>query len=158
MRTFHELICISLLISLFFWTVDFLSDSYIIKDETKLGIFQYIHHLAATIAFLGPFINLFTGNFMFYVVSIILSIIIQSGFLINDDYCWLTLIVNKCINKEQPKRKWRADLSSFVKHYTRGDSWAYSDMYKPDFTSGTLIINCVFIVGIIKLFYNKQQI
>ena len=157
MRTFHELMCISLLISLFFWTVDFLSDSYITKDETKLGILQYIHHLAATIGFLGPFINLFTGNFVFYVVSIILSIIIQSGFLINDDYCWLTLMVNKCINPGQPKRKWRADLSSFVKHYIRGDSWAYSDMYKPDFTSGTFITNCVFIAGLIKLFYFSNK-
>jgi len=140
-----------LIISLIVWVIDFLSDSQITKDETKIGIIQYLHHLFSTIAFIGPFINLFFGSVPFYIISVLTSMIIQAGFLINNDYCWLSTLANKCIDPDHPNRKWRSAIDSFIKHYIRGDSWAYSEMCKPNFTYGTMTINCIFIIGIIKI-------
>lgn len=115
-----------------------------------------MHHFVSTIAYIGPIINLFSGNITLYIISVIINIIIQTGFLINNDYCWLTRSINKKIDPIKPNRKWRADLYSFIKHYIRGDSWAYSDIYKNSFTPAMLVLNCIYIFGIVKLYiYSK---
>jgi hypothetical protein len=155
MVTFYQLMCFFLPISLILWIIDFLSDSYITKNETKIGIMQYIHHIIAIIAFSGPFINIFVNNLTMLILSIILMIGIQIGFLYNNDYCWLTIMINKMIDPNRPKRKWRGEIESLIKHYVRGDSWAYSDIHHIDFSNSVIIINILFIFALLKIIMSR---
>jgi len=157
-NSFHEIMCIIIPLSLFLWTIDFLSDSQINKNETKLGILQYLHFLVSVISFSAPIFNIFTNNLVIQFLSIMITIISQAGHLVNNDYCWLTIFVNKCIDPTKPNRKWRANIDSFIKHYIRGDSWAYSDMYTlPGSENGSLIVNLISIAGLIKFMYSKNH-
>ena len=83
------------------------------------------------------------------IISIITSLVIQIGYIINNDHCWLTVLSNKLINPEQPNRIWRADLFLQIKHYIRGDSWAYKDIYNFNQNNIVLFGNIVFIVFLI---------
>ena len=158
MASFYELMCIFIPWSLTMWVIDFLSDSQITKDETKIGCLQYIHHLASVLAFMYPFINLVIPSFTFFLVSIPLSIIVQIGFLRNNDYCWLTRLANKCIDPNHPNRKWRSTIDSFIKHYIRGDSWAYSDMGPQNFESGITMINIALLIGLVVIILKQSGI
>jgi len=142
-------------VSLILWIIDFLSDSQITKDETKLGILQYIHTLLNVISFSCPIFNIFTNNnISIQFLSILITIISQAGHLVNNDYCWLTKLVNECIDPNKPNRKWRATPIEALKHYVRGDSWAYSDMFsRPGSQNGSVIVNCLSILGLIKYIY-----
>jgi hypothetical protein len=56
-----------------------------------------------------------------------------------------------------PKRKWIADFPSLIKHYIRGDSWAYSDVYKMDNTFKVTVNNLVFLFILIKYSIKKNK-
>jgi hypothetical protein len=131
--------------------IDYLRDRDITHSETKIGVYQFIHHFIVIFNLVGtlalPFFNI---DFLTLFVSICILIIAQIGYLMNDEYCWLLIMTNKMINPEHPKRKWIADIDSFIKNYTRGDSWAYSDIYSIDNTIKVTICNCVFIFILIK--------
>jgi hypothetical protein len=137
--------------SLLLWTLDFLSDKEIVKNEMDIGSLQYIHYLIVTFT-TGVLILLLTSRSIpLTIVTIIISIISQIGFLINKDYCWLTRIINKKINPNMPDRKWRGDIESLIKHYTRGDSWAYSEIRKNDMGTIVNYINILTIFQLIKI-------
>ena len=137
--------------SLIFWAIDFLSDKNITENELKIGIFQYVHHFIGTILLFVIVIFLTSKSLIFTIVSILITLGVQVGFLINDDYCFYTRMVNKEINPDMPDRKWRNDMESYIKHYIRGDSWAYSDIWNQDKTSAVIYGNILLILQLIKL-------
>ena len=148
----YEISCILLIIVLFHFSLDYLSDDCIKKDETKLGILIFLHHLFCIILAFGSVLCLlFSKSLLMAFIIIAISIIIQAGFLINKEYCWYTIMVNKLINPLQPKRKWRGDIASLIKHYIRGDSWAYSDMYSINQQSMVLGVNIIVIMFLLKV-------
>ena len=140
----YELSCILLLVTIVFFSFDYLSDDQIVHSESKLGILIFIHHLICVIIGFGSIFCLFFSKSIFMAfLIIIISIILQIGFLINDDYCWYTIMVNKIINPLQPMRKWRGDYESLIKHYIRGDSWGYSDIFKINQTQFVILLNII---------------
>jgi hypothetical protein len=93
-------------ISLICWTIDYLSDKQITKDETKIGILQYIHHLI--ISALNPIPLLFVSKSMLItVLTVITAIGTQIGWLITNDECFYISMMNKLICPEMPRRKFR---------------------------------------------------
>ena len=140
-------------IILFHFCIDYLGDSQITHSETKIGMYQFFHHIVCTIFGVGTLILPFvTTNINVVAVSIITSLIIQIGFLKNKEYCWLTRLTNVTINKEHPKRKWvGGDLESLIKKYTRGDEWAYSDIRNPDNNTMVNVINLIHLFMLVKI-------
>jgi hypothetical protein len=139
--------------SLVSWIIDFLSDSKITDNEIKIGMLQYIHHLVS-ISHIGIIVLLFFSKSMnMAIYSIIISMIVQVGWLINNDNCWYTTMVNKMIDPKQPNRKWRGEIGSFIKHYVRGDSWAYSDIYNTNMSTPAHITNVATIMYLLKVIY-----
>lgn len=137
--------------SLILFALDFLSDKNITENEVEIGVLQYIHHLFG-IFNIGVIILLFTSNsLVLTAVSIIINLIAQVGFLINGDYCWLLTLVNKKINSDIPNRKWRGELVSLIKHYIRGDDWAYSDIRNNDATPTVVFVNSIMFLQLMKL-------
>ena len=127
---FYNFISIFILpLTITHFSIDYLSDSEITKDETKIGIIQYIHHFIVNFNLIGilvlPFID---TDLITLFISVCVSIIAQSGYLMNGDQCWITIYANKLIHGRS-NRKWIADFSSFIKYYIRGESWAQSDVY-----------------------------
>ena len=145
--------CISLMYfpySIIMWTIDFLSDSYIKDNVVEVGILQYLHHLVGIFNFGVIFLLFFSNNISMLILSIIISIISQIGWLYNNDLCWLFTLVNKKIDPTRPKRKWRAELYSFIKHYIRGDSWGFSDINVVDMSGCANFTNIITIFCLIK--------
>ena len=144
--------------SLFFFGADFLRDKDITKNETKIGIIQYIHHLAFTTNISGLIGAFFLScDISLVTLMVILSMIIQVGWLINDDYCWLTRYTNDLIGAKSKDRKWLAEISSLIKHYIRGDEWAYSEMRSVDRTEQTLISNGLLLLILMKIILKKNK-
>ena len=121
-------------VSMIHFIMDYLSDEEITHSETKIGIFQYIHHLFAAMSilslvvlpFLRPTLSLITLN-------VVACLVAQIGWLKNNEYCWFWSLVNKMINPNKPNRKWTASAFSLLKKYTRSDEkWAYTNVYKAD--------------------------
>jgi hypothetical protein len=147
----YEYICIITPLVLFTFSLDYLSDSQITDSETKIGIFQFIHHIIVTIIlstfalpFLSPKLSVIT-------LSIIVSIIVQIGYRVNKDYCWWTRMVNVMINPDKPKRKWTGgDIESLMKRYVRGDSWTYSDMGPQNNNTLVILLNLIHLFVLIK--------
>ena len=152
----YELSCLILIITLFFFSVDYLSDNQIIYSETKIGILSFLHHLFCIILGFGSILCLFfSKSLIMAFILILVSTIIQTGFLINNDYCWYTVMVNKIINPlSLGNRKWRGDYESLIKHYIRGDSWGYSDIYTINQTQFVICINIIITLFLLKI--NKQ--
>ena len=137
--------------SLILFGLDFLSDKNITKNEVEIGILQYIHHLFG-IFNIGVIILFLTSkSLVITAVSIIINLIGQVGFLISDDYCWLLTLVNKKINSDMPNRKWRGELVSLIKHYIRGDEWAYSNIRNNDATPTVVFVNIIMFFQLLKL-------
>jgi len=133
------------------WILDFLSDKDVINNEIKIGALQYIHHLLGAFTF-GILILLLTSRSIpLTIVSIIVIFITQLGFLINKDYCWLLTLTNKTINPNKPNRKWRADVVSIIKHYTRGDDWAYEDINYNINCHSVKVLNVAMILQLLKI-------
>ena len=148
----YEYVSVILLpLILFHFCLDFLSDDEIVRDETKIGILQFFHHTVCTIYLSGililPFISI---NIGIIILTILVSIITQIGYLINNEYCWVTSMVNKMINPGgNGKRKWvGGDICSLIKSYLY-DNWRYSDIKYINNTKLTLIANIVHIIIII---------
>jgi hypothetical protein len=137
-------------ISLITWTTDFLSDKEIVHSELEIGIIHYLHYLVGVTQY-ALILILCSKNIVLTVLSIIASLGTQIGFLINKDYCWLLRLTNKKINPKKPNRKARFSLDSFIKHYIRGDSWAYSDIRNTDATTSAIIMNVLLIIHLIKI-------
>jgi hypothetical protein len=130
--------------SMIHFMMDYLSDDEIKHSETKIGIFQYLHHLfgAATVfaVVVLPFIN---PKLSVTAFTIIMCLFAQIGWLKNKEFCWYWALMNKMINPDKPKRKWTADIFSLMKKYIRtGENWAYTNVYKVDNTL-TVLIMCL---------------
>ena len=153
----HELSCILCIILLIFFSIDYLSDDQITDNETKIGICIFFHHLACVISGFGSILCLFfNGTILSTTIIVLISIIIQAGFLVNNDYCWYTKMVNNLIDPQKPNRKWRGDYESLIKHYIRGDEWAYSDIRNIDQTQFVIFINIILILILIKISIHKD--
>jgi hypothetical protein len=143
--------------SLVFFGADFLRDKEITENETKIGIVQYIHHLAFTTNISGLIGSFFlTCDINFVIFLMVLSMINQVGWLINDDYCWLTKYANKLIGTNAKNRKWIAEISSLVRHYIQGDDWAYSDMRSVNRNRQVIISNGLILSILIKIIIKNK--
>lgn len=145
--------CMSLIYvpySLIMWTIDILSDDFIKDNVIEIGVLQYLHHLVGIFNFGVIFLLFFSNDINMLMLSVIVSIISQIGWLYNDDLCWLFTYVNKRIDPSRPKRKWRAELYSFIKHYIRGDSWGFSDITNVDMGGCANFTNIITICCLIK--------
>jgi len=153
----YDIVCILIILTLVHFAGDYLSDKKITHSETKLGILIFIHHLLCVFMCFGSIICLlFSKSIILAFIIIAISTVIQSGFLINNDYCWLTVMINNLIDPEQPYRKWRGDYESLLKHYIRGDSWAYSDIRNINQQSMALNINVILILFLLKINFKLQ--
>jgi hypothetical protein len=132
------------------WTIDILSDSYIKDNIIEIGILQYLHHLIGIFNFGVLFLLFFSNSTNMLITSVIISIVSQIGWLYNNDLCWLFTYVNKKIDSNRPKRKWRAELYSFIKHYIRGDSWGFSDINVINMEGCSNFTNIITIFCLIK--------
>ena len=65
-------------------------------------------------------------------------------------------MVNNLIDPQKPNRKWRGDYESLIKHYIRGDEWAYSDIRNIDQTQFVIFINIILILILIKISIHKD--
>jgi hypothetical protein len=151
--TCYELFCIIIPLTIISFTIDFLSDGQITKNELKLGCLQFLHHLVShCTALCGIFFLFITNSLIFYTICITLFLILQVGFLINNDYCWLTKLVNTTINKNNPLRKWMGSgWEYYIKHYIRGGTYAYSKMNRPGIDNKNIVIlNIAIIIALIK--------
>jgi len=143
--------------SLFFFGADFLRDKEITHSETKIGIIQLIHHLAFTTNISGLIASFFlTCRIEFVIFLMILSMINQVGWLLNDDKCWLTRYANKTIGTKAKNRKWIAEVSSLVRHYIQGDEWAYSDMRPVNRNTQVIISNVLIFAILIKIIIKNK--
>ena len=128
----HQLFSVIIPLALINFSFDYLSDGEVVKNELGIGIITLVHHIFAFCSvFFGLIFGLFfTNNPYFIILTTLIYIGIHIGFLINDNICWMTILINKMINPEKPLRKWRgADPMAYIKHYIRGDDWAYSNIY-----------------------------
>jgi hypothetical protein len=143
--------------SLITWSIDFLSDKEITKNEFEIGSKQFLHHIISSIL-VGVLILLLTSrNISITILSIIITLGSQVGWLINNDYCFYTKYISTKINPDNPDRKWRNDFSSFIKHYLHGDSWAYSKIYNQDKTSAVIYGNVILTLQLIKIIMFKRK-
>lgn len=129
-------------VSMIHFMMDYLSDEEITHSETKIGIFQYTHHLFAAMSILSlvvlPFLNPTLGLIS---MNVIACLVAQLGWLKNKEYCWFWTLVNNMINPNKPKRRWTSSGVSLLKKYTRSDEkWAYNDVYSVDNTSAIYLI------------------
>ena len=147
-----ELYSLIVPISLVTFSIDYLSDSQITNNETKIGILQLIHHLIAILCTIGlPICTLTNKDLGVLCVNVIVFLVSQYGWLYNKDYCFLTSMVNKLIDPKNPNRIWRSDLESFIKHYIRGDEWAYKDIFNNDKTKLATYVNIMLLINTIVL-------
>ena len=143
--------------TLFFFIFDFLRDNEITKNETKIGIVQLLHHLVFTLNISGIlYTTLFSTSIPLSILLIIISTIIQIGWLVNNDYCWLTRYSNGLIGTKEINRKWIAEISSLIKHYIRGDEWAYSEQYHRNRNTEVLLLNFMIIILLIKILLKRK--
>ena len=141
------------------FSIDYLSDAQITDNETRIGILQFIHHIINKVTFIGSIFTLFLITDIKYVVlSVIVLMITQIGFLKNNDCCWYTRMVNTLIDPKNPNRKWLSDWESYVKHYIRGGEWAYSERFNNDATMEITVINIIYILILIKLMRKYNNI
>jgi hypothetical protein len=137
--------------------LDYLRDRDINHSEFKIGMLQYIHHYIVIFNLSGTMLlPFFYSSLPLITVNILILYGAQVGYIMNDDFCWLTKYINGLITGN-PKRKWIADLPSLIKHYIRGDTWAYSDVHKIDNTVKVTISNLVFLFILIKYCIKKNK-
>ena len=137
--------------SLIIWTLDFLSDKEVNHDEFEIGVLGYLHHLFGVMTIGIGFIPILTKSLSITIISIIALLVTQVGFLINNDWCWYLKLTNNKINPGRPDRKWRSEIVTLLKHYIRGDEWAYSDITHNINDSTTKVLNTVMIIHLIRL-------
>jgi len=156
MDSFNFISVFVLPLTLIHFSLDYLRDKEIKSNETKVGILSYLHHFIVNFNLAGVLVLPFVDSTLSVItLNIIISIIAQYGLLINKEWCWLTRKINNLINGK-PNRKWIADLNSFIKHYIRGDEWAYSDINFLNNTNRLTFINTVFIIILIKFILKNK--
>lgn len=151
MKLYDFVAIILIPVILFHFAIDYLSDENITKDETKIGFLQLLHYIFISIVFYTPFLSfLLIKDLKYTILSIIILMVIQSGFLINRDRCWYTQMVNKMTNTSI-HRKWVSDIPSFIKYYIRGSEWANGELH-PEFkyTYEMPVINMCYILILMK--------
>ena len=141
-------------LTLFNFCLEFLPDKEVTRDELKIGILNLIHHLFYAFNILGVSLLLFLQNpsFIIIILTVISSIITQVGYLLHNDFCWITRMVNTLINPDKPNRKWRAGVESMIKHYLRGDEWAYSEIKNVNNDNLLIFMNIVHLILLIKYY------
>ena len=143
-------------LTLVHFSLDYLRDKDIKTNETKVGMLSYLHHFIVNFNLAGVLVLPFVDSTLSVItLNIIITIIAQYGLLINKEQCWLTTKINNLINGKT-NRKWIADLNSFIKHYIRGDEWAYSDINFLNNTNRLTFINTVFIIILIKFILKNK--
>jgi hypothetical protein len=71
--------------SLILWSIDFLSDKELVKDELEIGTIQYLHYLIVSFT-IGILVLLLASKSMpITILTVIISMCSQIGFLINKD-------------------------------------------------------------------------
>ena len=153
MNTYDFVALIILPLVIIHFSIDYLSDSQITHNETKIGVLGIFHHLVLTIQMVSIIFAIIPGTAPvgIIILGIIISIIVQAGYLINNDYCWVTRMVNELIDSQKPNRKWLCDIILQIKKYVRGDEWAYSDIRNVDQTGIVILSNLSFIIVLIKI-------
>ena len=138
-------------LSIFNFSLEYLSDSEIGPGSEYIGVINAIHHFfyalntagVLCLPFLAPGITVIT-------VSIVAFIIMLIGYQINKDSCFITRYYNTKINPKKPNRKWRAGIESGIKHYLRGNEWAYADMPQPDYSTMLIMMNLSQLINLLK--------
>jgi len=145
-----ELLILLFYFSLITFAFDFLSNKYIHSNETKIGILIFFHHLVFNVMSLIP-LFLFTDPPLILITAFIISFNIANALWIkNSDHCFLTEYINELIDPNTKYYKWRSSFSEFIKHYTRGDSWGYSNIKYYSQTQNCLIFNLIIIIILLK--------
>jgi hypothetical protein len=116
--------CIIFIITLINFAFDYLSDSEITQNELKIGILQFIHHFILSIH-VGMFF--LPKNIFIVILCTLVNIIVQIGWLVFSERCWLSDYINKVIGTKNKNRKWMADPESHIKHYLYGTDWSTSE-------------------------------
>lgn len=154
----YEFISIVLLpYTLVTFIINYLSDIEIIDKELLIGVLQFVHHLLLSLLSVGPFSGILFGvkNIFFILLITLIFLGAQIGYIINNEYCFYTIFVNKLINLENPKRKFIGDLPFLIKKYIRGDEWAYSPINKINNDQTIIGINYLIILNVIRIIINK---
>lgn len=143
--------------SLFIFAIEYLSDSYITHSELKIGILDFFHHLVVIMVSTGSFLSLFVNNIIFTSLIVIIYTIAEIGYIRNNEYCWWTEHINTLINNKRPNRKWRGGIDNLLKHYFRGDDWAYSDIRYINNQQKNIYINVTLIVSLLIILVKKYN-
>ena len=152
MNLYEYIALIVLPFTILHFSLDYLSDKGIIKNEVKIGFLQFLHHFVAISHAAGLILPFFKAKLSTIVYVNLVSFIAQIGWLINKNNCWLLRLINKKMNSDE-NRKWRGDFYSLLKHYTRGNDWAYSNIRNTENFKNILIMNSVHIFTLIKYLY-----
>ena len=148
--TFISVLIVPLVI--FHFSLDYLSDSQIKHSEVQIGIIQLFHHLVSVIQMCGFFIVPFIKADINILITIItVSVVAQMGYLKNKGKCWVISHVNKIINPRKPNRKWISNLCSYIKSYTRGEDWTYSDIVNDCNYKMSSFINSSHLFSLLKI-------
>ena len=134
MKTYDIFALIVIPLTIFLFSIDYLSNKDIVHSEVKSGVFIALHHLLFVLTvnvFLFAIIN---RDPKLLLINATINLISQVGWIINNDFCFITKFQNILINKNKPNRLWRGSPDLLLKHYFRGDEWAYKDYseYKND--------------------------
>jgi hypothetical protein len=151
------LIIIVVLLSLFNFAIDYLSNKLITHNEFSIGIVTFLHHLVFSMLNLFPlilfmFINNSTLFFLLFGV-----IVAQIMWIINNDYCAVTQFQNSLINKDYKNYKWIATMTEFIMKYISGDDWAYSDIRSVNIKTHILFGNGVLILYCLKMILKNNH-
>jgi hypothetical protein len=133
------------------FTLDYLSDSQITHSEIEIGIIQLLHHIVSVIQMCGFFVVPFIKvdiNIMILLITI--NTVAHIGYLQNKGKCWIVSHVNKIINPNKPNRKWISNGCSYIKHYTRGGEWAYSDIINDSNYKMSASVNIAHLFSLLK--------
>jgi len=138
-------------LTLIHFLLDYLPDRDISHSEIEIGICQLFHHTISIIQmsglFLVPFLNV---NKSVFVVLVSVFLITHIGYLKNKGGCWLLRYTNRLINPNNPDRKWISNIYSYIKHYVRGESWAYSDIRNDNNFNNSKLICCSLLISMAK--------
>ena len=154
---FYELFALIIIPgSLISFGFDFLSDKDVTENETKIGLFSFLHHLIITIQ-ASVLINMgLSNNLALLVLTAIITIGGQMGWLINKDHCFITRFVNNLIGEDKKYRKWRGGIEMYIKHYIRGDQWAYANFTNYRNNGLVLFGNIVLIIWCVKIIISNE--
>jgi len=145
-----ELLILLFYFSLITFGFDFLSNKYIKANETKIGLLVFFHHLVHNVMLLIPLFLFIDPSFVLITSLLVFFNIANALWIKNSDHCFLTEYINELIDPNTKYYKWRSSFSEFIKHYTRGDSWGYSNINNYNKTHNCLIFNLIIIIILLK--------